>query len=362
MSFLQGLFGHYLREKPTVQDIIGQEQERQFSRQIRNNLQESQELEELSSFLERQPYAQIDKSRPDNFKEYIGQNNVKDMVINLVNASKIKKTFLPHTLFWGEAGLGKTTLSYLIAKELQANLIITSGGQLENKDEILNVFKQFRDNCCNILFIDEIHAIRRRIAEMLYSAMEDYRFDYTTKNNKVVNLNLPGFTLLGATTDLTRVLVPMRQRFQNRFQLTPYTIDELCTIIKAYLNRMNYYNFDDGAIGEIALRSRNVARYCINFTKNIIDFALAQNRQTDLSLAKEYFDREGVDKEGLTRYDRQYLEFLFNSKNMRAGLNTIVKALGIDRLTVEREIEPYLLRRGYIIIGLGGRELKELWE
>jgi Holliday junction DNA helicase RuvB len=347
------------KQRPTPQEILEKEKDRQFSLKIRNAFQEAQEIDELQGFLKRRPHLQISLVRPNNFDEYIGQKDVKNMVMSLLQASKIKKTAFPHTLFWAEAGLGKTTLSYLIAKELCANLVITSGAQLETRDELLNIFKQFKDGLPNILFIDEIHAIRRRIAEMLYSAMEDFRFDYTTKTNKVLSLNLPAFTLLGATTDLARLLIPIRQRFQNRFQLLPYDSYELCLIIFNFLNRLGYANVKPEIIQEISLRCRNTARLAINFTKNILDYHLAQKKIITVEMVKEYFEKEGVDKSGLTAYDRKYLTLLLHSQNFKAGINTLTKSLGIDRITTEREIEPYLLRQGLIAISTGGRELTE---
>lgn len=358
-GFLQGLWGIDKKIRPTAQELLEKEQDRFLSIKIRNSFQEAQEINELGDFLKRHPFSEVSLIRPTCFEEYIGQGNVKNMVISLLQASKIKKTSFPHTLFWAEAGLGKTTLSYLIAKELRANLVITSGAQLESRDELLNIFKQFKNDSPNILFIDEIHAIRRRIAEMLYSAMEDFRFDYTTKTNKVLSLNLPAFTLLGATTDLARLLIPIRQRFQNRFQLLPYNLDELCLIISNFLNRLGYQDVKPEIIQEIGLRCRNTARLAINFTKNILDYHLAQKRIVTVELVKEYFEKEGIDKSGLTAYDRKYLNRLLHSQNFKAGINTLTKSLGIDRLTTEREIEPYLLRQGFIAISTGGRELTE---
>ena len=359
MSFLEGLLGSEFGRRSTPQDIVEKEQDRLFSRKVRRQLEQEEELEELQTFLQRQPYSKDDKSRPSTFEEYIGQKDTKEMVRVLIEAVKITKDPLPHSLFWGEAGLGKTTISYLIAKELQANLIITTAGQLETKEELLNIFKQFQEDRLNILFIDEVHAIKRRIAEMLYSAMEDYRFDYTTRTNKVVNLNLPAFTLLGATTDLAKLLIPIRQRFQNRFHLVPYNVDELCQIAKNYLNRIKYYPVSDEALKEVALRSRNIARYSINYVKNLIDYCLVKHLELNPQTVKEYFIKEGIDKQGLTRYDRDYLKVLLNSKDFKAGLNTVVKSIGIDRRTTEQEIEPFLLRKRFIIIGTRGRELTE---
>lgn len=352
-GFVSGLLGDF-RQRLTPQDLVEKEQDRIYSRQVRRALEEEQELVELDNFISRQPYLTGDKARPESLAEYVGQKETKEMVRVLLEAAKIKGTPFPHTLFWSESGLGKTTVSYLIAKELGANLIITSGGQLETKEELLNIFKQLRGDL-NILFIDEVHAVPRRIAEMLYSAMEDFRFDYTTKADQAINLNLPSFTLLGATTDLARILTPMRQRFQNRFHLVPYGLEDLRQILRNYLSRIRYYPTSDETLTEIVLRSRNVARYAINYVKNLVDYCLVEHLQLNPRAVKIYFEKEGIDAEGLTKADKAYLEVLRCAKNLKAGLSTIVKTIGIDRRTVEQEIEPYLLRKKLIEIAPGGR-------
>ena len=277
----------------------------------------------------------------------------------LIAACEIKSSPFPHTLFWAEPGLGKTTIAFLIAQQLQANLIITSGGQIESKEDLLNIFRQFNDGKKNILFIDEIHAIKRKISEMIYSAMTDFRFDYTTKANKVISLQLPPFSLIGCTTDMAKLLTPIRQRFQNKFHLEPYSVADLNLIIYAYLKRLGFQNVKLEIIEEMAKRSRNVPRHAIHFIKNILDYRLLGNRRVDIALVKEYFKKESIDAEGLNNNDRSYLGLLFEMKNYKAGLNTLVKGIGIDKKTVEEEIEPYLLRKRFITIGPGGRYLTE---
>ena len=360
MSFLDGLLGIHKEPRSTPQDLWQQEQDRQVRHDIRRQYEDAQEIESLQEFLSRQPYYKVTLDRPRNFDEYIGQKNMKEMVIASLEACKIKKTPYPHTLFWAEAGLGKTTIAYLIAESLQANLIITSGGQLENKNELLNIFKQFRDDRKNILFIDEIHSIKRKISEMIYSAMEDFRLDFTTKSDRVISLNLPPFTLIGCTTNMANLLTPIRQRFQNRFHLEPYTAADLSLIIYAYLKRSGYNNVNAEIVDEISKRSRNVARYAIAFMKNILDYRLTGNKRVTVELVKEYFRKENIDSEGLNNNDRNYLSLLFEMKNYKAGLNTLVKGIGVDKKTVEEEIEPYLLRKRFITIGPGGRYLMEL--
>jgi len=365
MSIVDGFFDGLLGkrgnsvkiERDTPEEIIQREEERIFKKKIRNEFTEQQEIKELEEFLHRPACYQVTVARPDTFDDYIGQESTKEILKSSIKACKIKNTFFPHTIFWGSAGLGKTTLSYLISKELDANLILTAGGQLESKEELMNIFKQFKPDKRNILFIDEVHAVKRKISEMLYSAMEDFRFDYTTKTNRVLSLNLPPFTMIGATTDMAKILTPIRQRFQHSFQLVPYTIDESCEIINHYLGRLGYKNIKHEIILAIAKRSRDVARHAINFTKNILNYRIAKDKIVTVDLVNEFFDKKGIDKEGLSGYDKEYLHFLYESK--KAGINTLTKALGIDKKTIEDEIESYLMRKRFIRIATGGRTLTQ---
>jgi len=357
MGFIDGLLGHYPRRRLTSQELIEKEQERHFALQVRNSLEEQQEEENLQEFLQRKSYLVDDKSRPNNLNDYIGQNDIKELIKISIEATKIKKSFLPHCLFYGEAGLGKTTLAYIIARELQANFILTNGEQFRSEKEVFSVLKKIEDTRLNILFIDECNLIK--IPELFYPVMENFYFGYVTTTNKVINLPLPPFTLIGATTMPDKLPTPFLQRFQNRYCLMPYTVEDLTQIIRNYLTRINYYPTTDESLKEIALRSRNIARYVINYTRNLLDFCLVEHREFTPETVKSYFEKEGIDSEGLTKMDHLYLKVLLNAKNFKAGLATIIKATGINRRIIEQDIEPYLLRKEMIEIIPGGRSLRD---
>jgi Holliday junction DNA helicase RuvB len=354
-AFIDGLLGR--RQRETHTEILQGEQDRLLKHKIRNQYSEQQEIENLKEFLNRPTSHHISLARPENFSEYVGQNTTKDLILCAISACKHSETSFPHALFWGSAGLGKTTISYLIAKELNANLIMTSGGQLESKEELINIFKQFKPAQRNILFVDEIHSVKRKISEMLYSAMEDFRFDYTTTTNRVLSLNLPPFTLIGATTDMARILVPIRQRFQHSFHLIPYKTDEMCDIIYNFLSRLRYQNVKREIVLAIVSRSRNVARHAINYTKNILNYSTAKRKMVSVYLIDEFFNKEGIDKLGLTTYDKDFMRTIIKSPKKKIGINVISKIIGVDLKTVTEEIEPFLLRSGYISISHGGREI-----
>ena len=359
MSFIDGLLGISKEPRATPQDLCQRAEDGHFIKQYRKQLEEADELSSLEKFRNQSPAYHIVMDRPQVFDTYIGQDKVKEILMRLIEASLLKNTHFPHTLFSGPAGCGKTTIAYLISKHLDANFIETEGRRFDNWKDIFDKFNKFKDNKRNILFIDEIHSIKGGIQEQLYKPMEEFKFEYTTMNNEQLKFNLPLFTVIGATTDHNKLKNPMLSRFQNKFYLESYTEKELGQMIYNYYERLgcSIACINPEIINEITRRSKNIARNAINFAKNIYEYRI-KGRIT-IELVRDYFDKMGIDKEGLTRNDRKYLMTLFESPNMKAGLNTIIKSLEVDKRTIEQEIEPYLLRRRYIIIAPGGRQITE---
>lgn len=299
--------------------------------------------------------------RPQVFDEYIGQTDVKENIKVFVTAAKMRNTSLDHVLLYGPPGLGKTTLSHIIANELGVNIKTASGPTIEKSGDLAAILSTLEPY--DVLFIDEIHRIPRYIEEILYSAMEDFKLDIvigTEGQSRNINIDLPPFTLVGATTRAGDLSSPLRDRFGITCKLNYYTTEELKTIVKRSARVLNL-NIDDKAAEIIAKRSRRTPRIANRLLKRVSDFALVKGLGViNESITNESLKRLNVDESGLDKTDIEYLESLINKFNGGpVGIESIAASIGEEQTTIEDVIEPFLLQEGFIKRTIRGRQVTD---
>lgn len=299
--------------------------------------------------------------RPQVFDEYIGQTDVKENIKVFVTAAKMRNTSLDHVLLYGPPGLGKTTLSHIIANELGVNIKTASGPTIEKSGDLAAILSTLEPY--DVLFIDEIHRIPRYIEEILYSAMEDFKLDIvigTEGQSRNINIDLPPFTLVGATTRAGDLSSPLRDRFGITCKLNYYTTEELKTIVKRSARVLNL-NIDDKAAEIIAKRSRRTPRIANRLLKRVSDFALVKGLDViNESITNESLKRLNVDESGLDKTDIEYLESLINKFNGGpVGIESIAASIGEEQTTIEDVIEPFLLQEGFIKRTIRGRQITD---
>jgi Holliday junction DNA helicase RuvB len=297
--------------------------------------------------------------RPLTLSNFEGQDNIKPMLVEAISAAKLRNEPLEHILLYGSAGLGKTTLSKIIASEMGSNIIIMSGPTIKDVDSFVQIIKNV--NYGDIIFIDEIHRINTVAAESIYTVMEDFELSYMEKNKNTVenkHIKLPKFTIIGATTHSGLLEKPMRDRFPLQLKLEPYTIDKIRGIAQSTVNKLGF-SIEEDAANEIAIRSRGIPRICNSFVKRIRDKAQVKGLTAiDKELVKEYFDQNGIDNIGLNRGDIDYLNTLYNKfSSGPTGLENLASALGEGSNIIENQYEPYLIYMGLIQITQKGRIL-----
>ena len=295
--------------------------------------------------------------RPRRFQEYVGQRAVVDSISIAVMAAKKRGDTLDLALFHGPPGLGKTTISQIIARELDSQLIHTSGPALERPADVVGLLSNLKKG--DVLFIDEIHRLSHAVEEYLYSAMEDFRVDFMTGAGafaKSINLPLQPFTLIGSTTRAGMLSAPLRERFGLAYHLDFYSTEELARVVTRSAGILEVDVSDNGA-HEIARRSRGTPRISNRLLRRVRDFAEVRNSGTITDLvAAEAMEIEGVDALGLDRLDRLYLMTL--SKNYQggpAGIQALAATINEDQQTLEDVVEPFLLKIGFIIRTPQGR-------
>ena len=299
--------------------------------------------------------------RPQVFDEYIGQTDVKENIKVFVTAAKMRNTSLDHVLLYGPPGPGKTTLSHIIANELGVNIKTASGPTIEKSGDLAAILSTLEPY--DVLFIDEIHRIPRYIEEILYSAMEDFKLDIvigTEGQSRNINIDLPPFTLVGATTRAGDLSSPLRDRFGITCKLNYYTTEELKTIVKRSARVLNL-NIDDKAAEIIAKRSRRTPRIANRLLKRVSDFALVKGLDViNESITNESLKRLNVDESGLDKTDIEYLESLINKFNGGpVGIESIAASIGEEQTTIEDVIEPFLLQEGFIKRTIRGRQVTD---
>ena len=305
---------------------------------------------------------QIEKSlRPQFLSEYIGQEKIRKNLKVYIDAAKLRKESLDHVLFYGPPGLGKTTLCNIIANEMGTNLKVTSGPAIEKPGDMAAILNNLNEG--DVLFVDEIHRLNRQVEEVLYPAMEDFVIDIVIGKDagaRSIRLDLPKFTLVGATTRAGLLTAPLRDRFGVVQKLEFYNTDELKEIVRRSATVLGVEIDESGAI-EIARRSRGTPRLANRLLKRVRDFAQVKyNGVIDKSVTDFALDTLDVDKLGLDNNDRMILLTIIEKfGGGPVGLNTLSAAIGEDAGTLEEVYEPYLLMNGLINRTPGGRVATE---
>ena len=300
--------------------------------------------------------------RPQRLEEYIGQEKAKKTLKIYIEAAKQRGESLDHVLFYGPPGLGKTTLAGIIANEMNVHMKITSGPAIGKPGEMAAILSGLQEG--DILFVDEIHRLNRQVEEVLYPAMEDYAIDIMIGKGataRSIRLDLPKFTLVGATTRAGMLTAPLRDRFGVVNRLEFYTVDELRTIVERSAKVLEVEIDADGAHA-LARRSRGTPRLANRLLKRVRDFAQVKyDGHITREVADYALDILDVDKEGLDQTDRDLLAAMIEKfQGGPVGLDTLAAAIGEDAGTIEDVYEPYLIKRGFINRTPRGRVVTEL--
>jgi Holliday junction DNA helicase RuvB len=295
--------------------------------------------------------------RPASLDEYIGQDKVKENMKIYIEAAKKRGEPLDHCLFYGPPGLGKTTISTIIANEMHSNIKITSGPAIEKPGDLAAILTSLSEY--DVLFIDEIHRLSKSVEEILYPALEDFTLDIVIgkgPSSKSIRLDLPKFTLIGATTKAGSLTTPLRDRFGIIHRLELYSIEDLSTIVKRSSKILNIEIENEAAV-EIARRSRGTPRIANRLLKRVRDYAMVLgNGKIDLKIAKHALNKLEIDELGLDEIDRKLLESMIIQYGGRpVGIEALAVTIGEEVDTIEDVYEPYLIQIGFIARTLRGR-------
>lgn len=304
----------------------------------------------------------LNLSRPKTFKGFIGQEQIKSSLKIAIDAAILRKEPLEHILLYGQPGLGKTTLAFLIANEMNTKFKVATAPAIERPRDIVGLLLGLKEG--EVLFIDEIHRLNKLTEELLYSAMEDFRLDLTMGANRGARcrtISLPRFTLIGATTKPAKISPPLRDRFGISQKIEFYSYDELQKIILNFSELINLTLEDKGSFA-LAKISRGTPRIALRLLKRVRDYAQVVKKTNVVcsDLVKEALSSQKIDEKGLDYLDRKYLSFLNSNDNSPTGLDAISAALGEDSSMLEFIVEPYLIQIGFLIRTPRGRLLTSL--
>ena len=287
--------------------------------------------------------------RPNAWDEYIGQEQIKKNLKVFIEASKKRQEALDHVLFFGPPGLGKTTLALIIANEMEANIKVTAAPMIEKSGDLAAILTNLEEG--DILFIDEIHRLSPAVEEILYSSMEDFRIDIIIGSGpaaQTVKIDLPRFTLIGATTRAGMLSNPLRDRFGMSFRMQFYTPEELAQIVVQASLKLDKEIIHEASI-EIAKRSRGTPRIALRLLRRVRDFAdVAEEALIEHSRTQYALNELGINSHGFDEMDLRLLKLLVSAEGRAMGLSTIAAALSEDEGTVEDVLEPYLIANGYL--------------
>ena len=312
----------------------------------------------LSPEMEGQAEERLENSlRPRVLEEYIGQNKVKENMKIYIEAAKKRGEPLDHVLLYGPPGLGKTTLSNIISNEMNSNIKITSGPAIEKPGDLASLLTNLSE--FDVLFIDEIHRLSKSVEEILYPALEDYTLDIIIgkgPSSRSIRLDLPKFTLIGATTKAGALSTPLRDRFGIVHRLELYSVEDLTTIVKRS-SKILEVEIDEEAAKEIARRSRGTPRIANRLLKRVRDYAaVLGDGNITLKIAKTALNKLEIDEMGLDDIDRKILETMIIKYNGRPiSIETVATTIGEDSETVEDMYEPYLIQIGFLARTARGR-------